>query len=82
MRKMTTGDAHCAKDTKVWFVLTLFKSDAPNKQVATEYKKDCPRCHIPAKADDWICVKRYPLLQATNEGRMTWVQFYPPLHDK
>ena len=66
---MTTGDAHWAKDTKVWFVLIKdsqgryphnllwgdgwgwapFKSDAPNKQVATDYKKDCLGCHIPAK---------------------------------
>jgi Cytochrome P460 len=53
--QMTTGDAHWAKDTKLWFVLIKdsqggypndllwgdgwgwapFKSDAPNKQVAT-----------------------------------------------
>jgi hypothetical protein len=30
----------------------LFKSDAPDKQVATDYKKDCLGCHMPAKADD------------------------------
>jgi hypothetical protein len=80
--QMTTGDAHWAKDTKVWFVLikdskdryphnplwgdgwgwALFKSDAPDKQVATDYKKDCLGCHIPAKADDWIYVKGYPVL--------------------
>jgi hypothetical protein len=67
---MTTGDAHWAKDTNVWFVLikdskgryphnplwgdgwgwALFKSDAPNKQVATDYKKDCLGCHTPAKS--------------------------------
>jgi hypothetical protein len=40
----------------------LFKSDAPNKQVATDYKKDCLGCHIPAKTDDWIYVKGYPVL--------------------
>ena len=80
--RMTTGDAHWAQDTKVWFVLikdskgryrhnplwgdgwgwALFKSDAPNKQIATDYKKDCLGCHIPAKADDWIYVKGYPVL--------------------
>ena len=80
--QMTTGDAHWAKDTKVWFVLikdskdryphnplwgdgwgwALFKSDAPNKQVATDYKKDCLGCHTPAKTDDWIYVKGYPVL--------------------
>lgn len=82
--QMTTGDAHWATDTKVWFVLikdakgrypnnplwgdgwgwALFKSDAPDKQVATDYKKDCLGCHIPAKADDWIYVKGYPVLHS------------------
>ena len=82
--QMTTGDAHWAKDTKVWFVLikdskgrypnnprwgggwgwALFKSDVPDKQVATDYKKDCLGCHIPAKADDWIYVKGYPVLHS------------------
>ena len=42
----------------------LFKSDAVDKQVATDYKKDCLSCHIPAKADDWIYVKGYPVLQS------------------
>ena len=42
----------------------LFKSDAPDKQVATDYKKDCLGCHIPAKADDWIYVKGYPILHS------------------
>ncbi len=82
--QMTTGDAHWAKGTKVWFVLikdskghypnnplwgdgwgwALFKSDAPDKQVATDYKKDCLGCHVPAKADDWIYVKGYPVLSS------------------
>ena len=80
----TTGDAHCATDTKVWFVLikddkgrypnnplwgngwgwALFKADAPNKQVATDFKKDCLGCHLPAKSTDWIYVKGYPLLHS------------------
>lgn len=42
----------------------LFKSDAPDKQVATDYKKDCLGCHVPAKGDDWIYVKGYPLLHS------------------
>jgi hypothetical protein len=82
--QMTTGDAHWAKDTKVWFALikdskgrypnnplwgdgwgwALFKADAPGKQVATDYKKDCLGCHIPAKTDDWIYVKGYPALNS------------------
>ena len=80
--QMTTGDAHWATGTKVWFVMikdekgrhpgnplwgngwgwALFKSDAPDKQVATDFKKDCLACHIPAKATDWVYVKGYPVL--------------------
>jgi hypothetical protein len=80
--QMTTGDAHWASATQVWFVLikdekgrypgnplwgdgwgwALFKSDAPDKQVATDYKKDCLGCHIPAKGTDWIYVQGYPVL--------------------
>jgi hypothetical protein len=40
----------------------LFKSDAPDKQVATDYKKECLGCHIPAQATDWIYVQGYPVL--------------------
>jgi hypothetical protein len=81
---MTTGDAHWASGTKVWFILVkdstgrypnnplwgdgwgwaLYKSDAPNKQVATDYKKDCLGCHIPAKSTDWIYVQGYPVLSS------------------
>ena len=42
----------------------LFKSDAPDKQVATDYKKDCLGCHIPAKGTDWVYVQGYPVLAA------------------
>ena len=82
--RMTTGDAHWASGTKVWFVMikdekgrypgnalwgdgwgwALFKSDAPDKQVATDHKKDCLGCHIPAKATDWVYVQGYPVLMA------------------
>jgi len=40
----------------------LFKADAPEKQVATDFKKDCLSCHVPAKDTDWIYVKGYPVL--------------------
>jgi hypothetical protein len=80
--KMTTGDAHWASGTKVWFVMikdekgrypdnplwgdgwgwALFQSDAPDKQVATDYKKDCLGCHVPAKTTDWVYVQGYPVL--------------------
>jgi len=79
---MTTGDAHWASGTKVWFVMikdekgrysdnplwgdgwgwALFKSDAPDKQVATDYKKDCLGCHIPARSTDWVYIQGYPVL--------------------
>ena len=82
--QMTTGDAHWASGTKVWFVMikdrkgrypanplwadgwgwALFKSDAPDKQVATDYKKDCQGCHIPAQATDWVYVQGYPVLHS------------------
>jgi hypothetical protein len=42
----------------------LFKSDAPNKQVAVDYKKDCMGCHIPAKTTDWVYVHGYPILSS------------------
>ena len=80
--QMTTGDAHWASKTKVWFVMikddkgrypgnplwgdgwgwALFKSDAPDKQVATDFKKDCLGCHIPAQTTDWVYVQGYPVL--------------------
>ena len=80
--QMTTGDAHWASGTNVWFVMikdekgryshnplwgdgwgwALFKSDAPDKQVATDYKKDCLGCHIPARGTDWVYVQGYPVL--------------------
>lgn len=40
----------------------LFKADAPAKQVASDFKKDCLGCHVPAKATDWIYVQGYPVL--------------------
>ena len=82
--QLTTGDAHWASGTKVWFVKIkddknrfpqnplwgdgwgwfLFKADAPDKQVATDYKKDCLSCHIPAKATDWTYVQGFPVLKS------------------
>jgi hypothetical protein len=82
--KMTTGDAHCATDTIVWFIMikddkgrypgnplwgdgwgwALYEADAPNKQVATNYKKDCLGCHVPAQSTDWVYVQGYPVLKS------------------
>jgi cytochrome c2 len=44
----------------------LFKSDAPNVQVATSYKQDCLNCHVPAKKTDFVYVQGYPPLHARN----------------
>jgi hypothetical protein len=80
--QLTTGDAHWASGTKVWFVMikddkgrfrdkplwgdgwgwALFKSDAPDAQVATDFRKDCRGCHVPAKETDWVYVQGYPAL--------------------
>ena len=42
----------------------LFNADAPDKQVATNYKTDCLGCHIPARNTDWIYIQGYPALSA------------------
>ena len=42
----------------------LFKADAPDQQVATDYKKDCRGCHIPAKSTDWTYIQGYPVLKS------------------
>src|SRR5262249_15370756 len=82
--RLTTGDAHWAEKTKVWFVMikddkgrfpgnplwgngwgwALFNADAPDKQIATDFKKDCLGCHIPAQDTDWVYVSGYPVLGA------------------
>jgi Cytochrome P460 len=43
----------------------LFKADAPDKQVATDYKKDCLGCHVPAQSTDWTYVQGYPVLKSS-----------------
>jgi len=67
--QMTTGDAHWASGTKVWFILVkdekgrypgnplwgngwgwaLYKSDAPDKQVAVDYKRIACRATSPQR---------------------------------
>lgn len=44
-----------------WF---LFQADAPEKQVATNYKKDCLSCHVPAQSTDWTYVQGFPVLKS------------------
>ena len=40
----------------------LFEAKNPNKNVATDYTTDCRLCHVPAKKDDWIYTRGYPVL--------------------
>jgi hypothetical protein len=42
----------------------LFKADAPDKQVATDFKKDCIPCHVPAQSTDWVYIQGYPVLKS------------------
>ena len=42
----------------------LFKAEAPDKQVATDFKTDCKSCHVPAQSTDWIYVQGYPILKS------------------
>jgi hypothetical protein len=54
-------------DNKLWgdgWGWALFKADAPDKQVATDYTKDCLGCHIPAKSTDWTYVQGFPVLKS------------------
>jgi len=41
----------------------LFEAKDPKKNVATDYKTDCRTCHVPAKKDDWVYVRGYPVLK-------------------
>jgi cytochrome c len=40
----------------------LYEAKDPKRNVATDYKADCKACHIPAKKDDWVFIKGYPVL--------------------
>ena len=42
----------------------LFKPDAPDKQIATAFTKDCQGCHLPVSSTDWIYVQGYPVLSS------------------
>jgi cytochrome c len=40
----------------------LFEAKDAKRNVATDYRTDCRTCHVPAKKDDWVYVRGYPLL--------------------
>ena len=41
----------------------LYKPGDPDTNVATDYRRDCLGCHIPAQKNDLIYVEAYPTLQ-------------------
>jgi hypothetical protein len=41
----------------------LFKPADPQKNVSTNYQKDCFGCHIPAQKTDWVYMQGYPTLK-------------------
>jgi len=41
----------------------LFEAKKPARNVATDYKTDCKLCHVPAKKDDWVYIRGYPVLK-------------------
>jgi hypothetical protein len=49
----------------------LYKSDAPDKQVATNYQADCLGCHLPAQSTDWVYVDGYPSLGTQKTAQPT-----------
>jgi cytochrome c len=40
----------------------LFEAKDPKKNVATSFETNCKVCHIPAKKDDWVYIRGYPIL--------------------
>lgn len=47
----------------------MYYPDEPTKNVATDYANDCKACHIPAKKDDWVYVRGYPVLHADEKKK-------------
>lgn len=45
----------------------LFKAPDLAKQVAENFESDCLGCHVPAKNDDWIYIRGYPLLRKSGQ---------------
>ena len=64
---MIKDDKHRYPNNPLWgdgWGWALFKADEPDKQVATNYKKDCLGCHVPAQSTDWVYVQGYPVLKS------------------
>ena len=43
--------------------LGLVRGEGPEDNVATDYTTDCKLCHVPAKKDDWVYIRGYPVLK-------------------
>ncbi len=41
----------------------LFQAKDPQKNVSTDFRKDCIGCHVPAKKTDWVYIQGYPTLK-------------------
>ncbi len=41
---------------------SLFLADDPATTVTEDYKAECIPCHIPARNDDWVYLRGYPVL--------------------
>jgi hypothetical protein len=53
-------------DNKLWgggWGWAWFDADDRENPVTKNYKTECISCHIPAKDDDWIYLRGYPVLQ-------------------
>lgn len=47
----------------------LFEAKEPARNVATNYRTDCKACHLPARQDDWLYVRGYPVLKNQAKAR-------------
>lgn len=41
----------------------LFYAKDPDKNVSTDFRKDCIPCHTPARETDWVYIQGYPSLR-------------------
>ena len=64
----------------------LFLAKEPARNVATDYETDCKTCHVPARKDDWVYVRGYPVLVADaprpielRSGPASWRIAFPPV---
>ena len=59
---------HRFPNSKLWgdgWGWALFKAGDPDRQVATDYEKDCLGCHMPARSTDWTYLQGDPVLKSS-----------------